>query len=152
MRKLLLGVATLLATLSASAIDDNTVVVTYDGNSASIEIASNISNYVSCTSGTSSHVKLVQSDNVNDKVGEILYTLKGSSSNGEFFMEGSYKATVVLDGLTLTNPDSTAIHIKNGKRQWYNEHISRRIIECRLEGLFSQQRPYGVRGQRNAEH
>ena len=116
MRKLLLGVATLLATLSASAIDDNTVVVTYDGNSASIEIASNISNYVSCTSGTSSHVKLVQSDNVNDKVGEILYTLKGSSSNGEFFMEGSYKATVVLDGLTLTNPDSTAIHIKDGKR------------------------------------
>jgi hypothetical protein len=116
MRKLLLGVATLLATLSANAIDDNNVVITYDGSTAKVEIASNISSYVTCSSGTSSHVKLIQSDNVSEKVGEILYTLKGSSSNGEFFMEGSYKSTLVLDGLTLTNPDSTAIHIKNGKR------------------------------------
>ena len=116
MKKLLLSVATIVATLSASAIENNEVIITFDGNTANVEIASNINSYVSCSSGTSSHVKLLQSENVNDKVGEISYTLKGTSADGEFFLEGSYKATVILNNLTLTNPDSTAIHIKNGKR------------------------------------
>lgn len=116
MKKILLGVATLLATLSTKAIDNNVVAITYSGNTATIEIASNITNYVSCTSGTSSHVKLVQNSTSSANPGEIIYQLSGTSDNGEFYMEGEYKATIQLNGLTLTNPDSTAIHIKNGKR------------------------------------
>ena len=116
MKKLLLSIATLMATLSAQAIEDNVVAVTYNGSTASIEIASNIANYVSCSSGTSSHVKLIQSSTTSKNPGEIIYQLSGSSSDGEFYLEGEFKATVQLNGLTLTNPDSTAIHIKDGKR------------------------------------
>ena len=88
MKKILLGVATLLATLSTKAIDNNVVAITYSGNTATIEIASNITNYVSCTSGTSSHVKLVQNSTSSANPGEIIYQLSGTSDNGEFYMEG----------------------------------------------------------------
>jgi hypothetical protein len=51
---------------------------------------------------------------------EITYTLSGSSEDGEFYMSGSYKATVELNGLTLTNKtpvkSGAAVHIQNGKR------------------------------------
>lgn len=113
---LLLGVATLMATLSAQAIEDNVVAVTYNGTSATVEIASNISNYVSCSSGSSSHVRLIQKSTTTSNPGEIIYQLSGSSSDGEFYMEGEFKATLLLNGLTLTNPDSTAINILDGKR------------------------------------
>lgn len=115
-KTLLLGVATLLATLSAQAVEDNVVAITYNGSTATIEIASNIASYVNCTSGTSSHVKLIQSSTTTKNPGEIIYQLSGSSSDGEFYMEGEFKATVQLNSLTLTNPDSTAINIKDGKR------------------------------------
>ena len=116
MKKLLLSIATLMATLSAQAIEDNVVAITYNGSTATIEIASNVASYVNCTSGTSSHVKLIQSSTTTKNPGEIIYQLSGSSSDGEFYMEGEFKATVQLSGLTLTNPDSTAINIKDGKR------------------------------------
>ena len=48
------------------------------------------------------------------------YTLSGTSTDGEFYMSGSYKATVELNGLTLTNTtplySGAAINIMNGKR------------------------------------
>lgn len=116
MKKLLLSIATLMATLSAQAVEDNVVAITYNGSTATIEIASNVASYVNCTSGTSSHVKLIQSSTTTKNPGEIIYQLSGSSSDGEFYMEGEFKATVQLSGLTLTNPDSTAINIKDGKR------------------------------------
>ena len=97
MKKILLGVATLLATLSTKAIDNNVVAITYSGNTATIEIASNITNYVSCTSGTSSHVKLVQNSTSSANPGEIINQLSGTSDNGEFYMEGEYKATIQLN-------------------------------------------------------
>ena len=114
--RLLLGVATLLATLSASAVDDNTVVITYNGTSASVEIAGNISSYVSCSTGTSSHVKIAQTSTTAANPGEIVYQLTGSSTDGEFYMEGEYKASLILDDLTLTNPSGPAINIQDGKR------------------------------------
>ena len=47
---------------------------------------------------------------------EVTYTLSGSSDNGSLYMDGSYKATFVLNGLNLTNPDSAAVNIQCGKR------------------------------------
>ena len=117
MKKLLLLAAVLLSGLTAAhAQTDNTVTIAYNGNSATVTVASNISSYVTVQSGTSSHVKLVQSESVDALVGEITYTLSGSSTDGEFYMEGSYKASVELNGLTLTNPSGPAINIQNGKR------------------------------------
>ena len=51
----------MLAVVTAvKAIDNNTVEIVYDGTTATVTIADNISNYVSCSSGTSSHVVLTQ--------------------------------------------------------------------------------------------
>ena len=108
---------------TAFAVDDNTVEVVYNGATATVTIAKNISNYVTVSSGTSSHVKIVQSasfsgvDKTSDNEdGEIIYSLSGTSSDGEFFMEGAYKCIVELNGLTLTNPSGPAINVQNGKR------------------------------------
>ena len=76
-----------------------------------------VKDYVTCESGESPIVKLVQASTVSDKTtGEIIYALKGATENGMFYLTGEYKATLRLDGVTICNPDSSAIHIKNGKR------------------------------------
>lgn len=104
-----------MATLAVNAVDDNTVEIVYNGSSASVLVASNISSYITNQSA-GSNVKLIQGSGVNDKVGEITYILSGSSSDGAFYLEGSYKTTVELNGLTLTNPNGPALNIQNGKR------------------------------------
>ena len=62
-------------------------------------------------------MSIAQSDNLAE---EITYTLSGTSADGEFYMSGSYKATIELNGLTLTNAtpvySGAAVHIQNGKR------------------------------------
>ncbi len=116
MRKLLLSVAVIFLGMAVNAATTYTVKVVYDGSTATVTIPSEVSNYVTNISGTSSHVKLEQSSTSTANPGEIIYNLSGSSDDGEFFFTGDYKATIQLNGLTLTNPDSTAIHIKDGKR------------------------------------
>lgn len=105
------------------AVDNNTVEIVYSGTTATVTVADNISSYVTVSSGTSSHVKIVQSESfagvdatTDNEDGEIIYTLSGTSTDGEFYMEGSYKCTLVLNGLTLTNPSGAAIAVMNGKR------------------------------------
>lgn len=99
-----------------SEIDDNNVVVEYEGASAYVSIAGNIAKYVTATIN-GANVTITQSDEVGDKTcGEITYILKGESSNGSFVQNGSYKSTIELQGLTLTNPSGAAIDIENGKR------------------------------------
>ena len=95
----------------------NVVTIEYKGATATVTIPDELAAYVTCTSGTSSHVKLVQSDDVADGApGEITYQLSGSSDDGGFEMSGKYKCTVKLAGLTLTNPEGAAINIDDGKR------------------------------------
>ena len=114
----------MLATATAvHAIDNNTVEIVFSGTTATVTIADNISSYVTCSSGTSSHVVLVQASTfagvdatTDNEDGEIIYSLSGTSTDGEFYLEGSYKCTVELNGLTLTNPSGPAINIQNGKR------------------------------------
>ncbi len=124
MKKFLLSIAAFAASIgTACAVDNNTVEIVYNGSTATVTVASNISNYVTVQSGTSSHVKIIQDSSfagvdatTDNDDGEIIYSLSGSSTDGEFYMEGSFKATVELDGLTLTNPSGPAIAIMNGKR------------------------------------
>ena len=106
----------LLATLSVHAIDNNTVEVVYNGTSAKVIIADNIKSYITDNSN-GSHVKLIQSSSfAGNSTGEIIYSLSGSSDDGGFYLEGSYKATLLLKGLDLTNASGPAIDIQNGKR------------------------------------
>ena len=106
-----------LASVDSMYIDDNMVVdnsvdVVYNGTSASVFVAGNVARYVNA-SVTGAHVVLLQSADLAD---EITYTLRGASTDGSLYMDGSLKATFVLDGLTLNNPDSAAINIRDGKR------------------------------------
>ena len=97
-------------------VTDNTVSVIYSGTTATVTVAGNVAQYVSPTV-TNAHVSIVQSDDVSDDTcGEITYTLSGTSTDGEFTMEGSYKASLELNGLTLTNPSGAPLNIQDGKR------------------------------------
>jgi len=112
MKKLLLILVTITSAIAAQAADDNTVDVVFDGTTATVTIAENIANDVTCSSGTSSHVVLTST---TESV-EIIYNLSGSSDDGSFTMNGIYKCEIDLNGLTLTNPAGPALNIQNGKR------------------------------------
>ncbi len=103
-------------TVDQTQVTDGTVGVSYDGTTASVTVAGNVAQYLTVeTSGA--HVSIVQSEDLAE---EITYTLAGTSADGGFYMEGSYKSTIELNGLTLTNQSATysgaAVHIQNGKR------------------------------------
>ena len=122
-RKLLTLLALALSANVFSAIDPNTVEVNFDCNTATVTMAENIKAYVAVASGTSSHVKLLQAESfagvdatADNEDGEIIYVLSGTSSDGEFYLEGAFKCSVELNGLTLTNPSGPAINLQNGKR------------------------------------
>lgn len=122
-KTLLLFVYILTGTLSAMAVDANTVQIVYNGTTATVTVASNISQYVTVSSGTSSHVVITQAESfagvdktLDNEDGEIIYTLSGSSADGSFLMTASYKATVELNGLTLANPSGAALMLMDGKR------------------------------------
>ncbi|WP_288590218.1 carbohydrate-binding domain-containing protein [uncultured Prevotella sp.] len=99
-----------------SSVTDNMVSVEYSGDEATVTIAGNVARYVDA-SVEGAHVSLKQSAEVGDETcGEITYSLSGTSTDGEFYMEGAYKATVELRGLTLTNPSGAPLNIQDGKR------------------------------------
>lgn len=102
-----------------SQVTNNSVAVTYSGTTASVKVAGNIAQYVEPTV-QGAHVAIVQNELVDANVGEITYTLSGTSTDGEFYMKGDYKATIELNGLTLTNTtpvhSGAAVHIQDGKR------------------------------------
>lgn len=98
------------------AVKDNTVTVTYDGNTANVRIAGNVARYVNATV-SGADVSIDQSDEVGDDTcGEISYILKGESEDGYFVLNGKYKLSIELHGLTLTSTSGAAIDIQNGKR------------------------------------
>ncbi len=103
-------------TVDDSKVSDGTIGVSYDGSTASVTVAGNVAQYVTPTV-SGAHVSIAQSDDLAE---EITYTLSGTSTDGEFYMSGSYKATIELSGLTLTNAtpvySGAAVHIQNGKR------------------------------------
>ena len=102
-----------------SNVTNNTVEVAYNGNSVKIRVAGNIAQFVTPTL-SGAHVKIDQHEDLKDEMGEITYSLSGLSDDGEFYMTGSYKATIELNGLALknTNPvfSGAAMNIMNGKR------------------------------------
>lgn len=98
------------------ACEKNTVNIQYSSTAASVIVAGNIAQYID-VAVNGGHVSVTQSETVADNTcGEITYNLKGSSSDGSFTLTGSYKCTIELEGVTLTNPSGTALNIQIGKR------------------------------------
>ena len=75
-----------------TADGEATVNVVYNGSSATVAASSDIASYLTITQ-SGAHVSIAQSSSLAT---EITYNLSGSSTDGEFHMEGSYKATLVL--------------------------------------------------------
>ena len=89
------------------------VKITYSGTSAAVVVSSDIKDYITATvSGGDVTVTSTATSAVN----EITYGLYGSTTDGSFTFNGSYKATVELFGVNITNPDGPAMDIQNGKR------------------------------------
>lgn len=101
--------------IDATTVKDNQVNVVYDGTSANVFIAGNIAPYVNATIN-GAHVSISQSNTTDIDGDEITYMLSGSSSDGSLTLDGSYKCTVSLAGVTLTNPSGAAMTINNKKR------------------------------------
>ena len=112
MKRFLISIIALACGMSAMA----QVTVVYDGDTATVSMPDSLNQYLTVTQ-QGAHVSIAQSSNL---ASEITYNLSGSSSDGGFYMSGSYKATVELNGLTLANTSAVysgaAVHIQNGKR------------------------------------
>ena len=90
---------------------EKAVKITFQEDKASVVIPSFIEG-VTCSSGTSSDVVLT-STNLTD---EIIYRVSGSSRAGSLTINGDYKLTVALDGVSLTSAKGAPLNIQCGKR------------------------------------
>ncbi len=102
-------------TVDNSEVEDNRVTVEYESSSAKVYVAGNVAKYVTPTIN-GAHVTIAQSNTSAVDDDEITYQLSGTTSNGSLSLSGSYKCTVSLAGVTLTNPSGAAINITNSKR------------------------------------
>ena len=116
----IMGKTFMLADIDAMTVDDtevtdNLVAVEYGTGSATIYVAGNVAQYVEpVVSGA--HVIIAQSNTDAVDKEEITYQLSGTTSDGSLTLSGSYKCTVSLAGVTLTNLNGAAINITNSKR------------------------------------
>ena len=94
-------------TVDESSVTDNTVKVVYSGTTS----AGNIAKYITA-SAQGGVVSVVQDAALQQ---EVTYTLTGTSTNGSFHTNGEFKATFILDNLSLTSTNGPAIDIQNGK-------------------------------------
>ena len=102
-------------TVDNSEVENNRVTVEYESSSAKVYVAGNVAKYVTPTIN-GAHVTIAQSNTSAVDDDEITYQLSGTTSNGSLSLSGSYKCTVSLAGVTLTNPSGAAINITNSKR------------------------------------
>jgi len=116
----IMGKTFMLADIDAMVIDntsvkDNTVNVDYDGDMAAVTIAGNVAQYVDVTVN-GAHVNISQTNTADVDGDEITYVLSGASADGSLTLGGSYKCTLSLAGIALTNPNGAVIDISNKKR------------------------------------
>ena len=119
MKRLFLAISIQLSAISLLfgqvSIADTTsyVLVTYSGNSATVEMTNDVKSYVTASvSGADVTITSTATAAIN----EITYGLTGSTTDGSFTMVGTYKATMELFGVSITNMTGPAIDIQNGKR------------------------------------
>ena len=91
-------------------IEGDYVSVVYDGSSASVTVPTKFKLVSYSIDG--GHVSITNTD-VSQ---EIPFDLSGSTTDGSFTYTGSYKTTLILDGVDISNPNGGAIDIQCGKR------------------------------------
>ncbi len=99
-------------TVDRSEVASASVDVLYNGASARVTVAADVAPQL--TIGVSGADVSITADPLLQQ--EVFYSLAGNSTNGSFFMEGEFKATITLQNLTLTSQKGAAIDIANGKR------------------------------------
>ena len=98
-----------------TTVTNNQVNIIYNGSEALVYVAGNVASYVNVTvNGAKVYINQTNTDDVDGD--EITYVLSGISTDGQFALDGSYKCTVSLNGVTLTNTNGAAISIGNKKR------------------------------------
>lgn len=102
-------------TYNVTDIDSLIVVpevnVVYNGTSATVSVPKSIrQNVTVATDGA--HVTITNNNTSN----EIEVNVSGRSDNGSLLYNGSYKCTLRLNGVALTNPGGAALNIQCGKR------------------------------------
>jgi len=102
--------------IDATEVTNNLVSVVYStSGSAAVSVAGNVAQYVTPTvSGNHVTIESTNTDAVDED--EITYQLSGTATNGSLTLGGSYKSTISLAGVTLTNPSGAAITVTNSKR------------------------------------
>ena len=98
-----------------STVTANQVSIVYGTASATVTVAGNVAQYITPTV-SGAHVAIAQSNTAAVGGDEITYQLTGTTTNGSLTLSGSYKCTVALAGVDLTNPNGAAINISNSKR------------------------------------
>jgi hypothetical protein len=93
-------------------IEAKNVLVTYNGSAASVVIPTSLQSKIKASiSGANVAITSTQVDGE-----EVTYELTGTSGNGSFTFDGSYKCTLLLNGLNLTSTTGAALDIESGKR------------------------------------
>ena len=91
--------------------DGDTVKIEYSESGAVVSIPEK---YLEMVTASSIGGNVVINSSASDN--EIIYSLSGTSESGSLLFYGSYKATFVLNGLSLTSTTGAAIDIECGKR------------------------------------
>ena len=94
-----------------SSLPDGCISIIWKTDSVEIDVANNLHDKVK-TSFSGTHVRVLIDENYRE---DVQMEVKGKSSNGSLFMDGKCPLKLVMNGLTLTNPDSAAINIQDGK-------------------------------------
>ena len=93
------------------SLPDSVVAVSYQGNIASVTMGRIAAQFVTYEINGAN----VELTNVNETE-EMGFVLSGTSTNGSFTYNGTYKSTICLNGLNLTSTTGAALDIQNGKR------------------------------------
>lgn len=91
--------------------DIDTLYIDYAETGATYRMPSAWKDYLTVT--VNGGMVSVVNTNTTD---EYVTSLSGTCSNGSFTYTGTYKTTIVLNGLTLTNPTGGCLDVEDGKR------------------------------------
>lgn len=95
--------------LLANTTFDATVTVTFA--SSGVTVADAIDSMAVATNGNDVTITYTGSQ-------AVIYKLSGSTSDGFFKLYSSHKQELLLDGVSITNPNGAAINIQSGKRSF----------------------------------
>lgn len=115
MKKLLSAVLIAICTLYSrpvAADNGDTIRVVYSDESATITIPQTVDENYIFAMNDGAHVQIFSNTNTE----EYVYLLSGSTNNGSLTIFGSYKLTLGLAGVSITNPTGAAVDIECGKR------------------------------------